>query len=68
VFTYQVCRQLLSRIRMELVLFYYWWVLIGWPHRKWCMECVLDQLVYGIMLSCALFWNKLLVILMFQQD
>ena len=61
---YRVCRQLLSRPRMELVLFCYWWVFISWSRRKWRVECVMDQLVYGIMFVCALFWNKLRVLLM----
>jgi hypothetical protein len=30
VYVIQVCRQLSSRTRMELVLFCCWWVLIGW--------------------------------------
>jgi hypothetical protein len=37
-------------------------VLIGWSSGMWWIDCVMYQLIHGIVFSCVLFWNKLLVL------
>jgi hypothetical protein len=40
-------------------------VLTSWSHGKWRMECAMDRLIYGIMFSYVLFWNKLPVLVIY---